>query len=146
MANHDDADASDAGADALVACLLDHKAGGYAPTHVVVPTCSCGTAQRRFTVLIDDEVGVAVRVCAACGDEHGMGDADDFFDEAEPGECECPCGGGVFDVAAALAAYDDGVGLRWVSIGLRCVACDTVACYGDWKNEGVDVADWIDNA
>ena len=37
-----------------------------------------------FTLDTDEDAGVALRTCTACGNEHYMGDSASYADEAEP--------------------------------------------------------------
>ncbi|WP_163995445.1 hypothetical protein [Pyxidicoccus caerfyrddinensis] len=106
---------------------------GYPPVQFADAVCTCGS--RHFRLSVDDEEGVAVRVCSACGHEHPMGDSEEYLDEASPGECECPCGTNVFELTVGVALYDSSDDVRWLYVGCRCKACGLTACYGDWKNE-----------
>ena len=40
--------------------------------------------------------------------------------------------GEVFQVAVAFAHRED-KSLKWVTVGLRCVACGVLGAYADWK-------------
>jgi hypothetical protein len=92
-----------------------------------------------FTFDVDDDEGVAGRVCVACGDQHVMADGEDYLEEAELERCQCVCGKEVFEITAGVALYRDAAELtddvRWLYIGCRCAGCGLVGCYGDWKNE-----------
>jgi hypothetical protein len=66
-----------------------------------------------------------VRGCSAA-------DSAEFWDEADPGECACPCGGDTFAVAVGFSLRDGG-DVRWISIGLRCLTDNTLGVYADWK-------------
>ncbi|GLW90460.1 hypothetical protein [Actinokineospora globicatena] len=114
----------------LADCLRDHQAGGYPVAHVVDSVCVCGG--QEFRVAVDDTQGWAERFCVACEEITAIADSAEHWDHAEPGECECPCGGGTFAVAVGFAEYADGE-IRWVSVGLRCLTDDTVGVYTDWK-------------
>lgn len=121
--------------DALAASIRDFEAGGYRVAEVRHAVCECGGS--RFGLLFDDEVGVAVRVCSACGEEFAMLDSDEHVEEVESVDvAECTCGGREFLVAVGFAvADDDSVSrdLRWVSVGLSCVADGVAGVYTDWK-------------
>lgn len=106
---------------------------GYAPVHFADAVCTCGA--RTFKLLLDDDEGVAIRVCSACANEHPMGDSEEYLDDASPEECECPCGASCFELTAGVALYEASEDIRWLYIGCRCTACGLTACYGDWKNE-----------
>jgi hypothetical protein len=64
-----------------------------------------------------------------------MGDSDEYLADAEPGECVCPCGQAVFEIAVGVSLYPRSQDVRWLYVGCRCVACKLTAVYGDWKNE-----------
>ena len=85
-----------------------------------------------FGVVLDDEVGAAVRRCLECGGETPMLDSADVLAEADLGDAACPCGGEAFDVAVGFALLPDGE-VRWVSLGLRCRADGRPGVYADWK-------------
>lgn len=115
--------------------LLDYsRRNGYPAEHFADAACAaCGGSV--FGLLLDDEAGAAVRVCRACGHHHAIGDSGETLEEAEPGECECPCGSGDFEITAGAALYAGSPDARWLYLGCRCVRCGLTACYGDWKNE-----------
>jgi hypothetical protein len=60
------------------------------------------------------------------------------MEEAEPTECECPCGSSVFEITVGVALYRESEDVRWLYVGCRCVECGLTACYGDWKSEYLD--------
>jgi translation initiation factor 2 beta subunit (eIF-2beta)/eIF-5 len=111
---------------------------GYEPVHFADAVCTCGA--RKFRLLLDDEEGVAIRVCSACGNKHPLGDSEEYLDEASPEECECPCGNSIFELTVGVALYASSEDVRWLYIGCRCEECGLTACYGDWKNEFNDYA------
>lgn len=106
---------------------------GYPATTFADAVCVCGG--RRFSLLIDEACGVAVRTCEACGTRHAMADSGEFLDGASLEECECLCGKAVFEITVGLALYDDSEDAKWLYIGCRCPHCGLTACYADWKNE-----------
>ncbi|MFP2908857.1 hypothetical protein ACLESD_28165 [Pyxidicoccus sp. 3LFB2] len=109
------------------------KLNGYPPAHFADAVCKCGS--RHFQLLLDDEAGVAIRVCPACKHEHPMGDSDEYLEDASPEECECPCGAGTFELTVGVALYEATEDVKWLYVGCRCTSCGLTACYGDWKNE-----------
>ena len=107
------------------------QAGGYPVAKAAEYVCGqCGG--RAFKVIIDDEEGCAQRVCIACQDVAFIADSAEHWQDADPGECVCPCGGTEFAVAVGFALREDG-DVRWVSIGLRCLTDNTLGVYTDWK-------------
>ena len=67
------------------------KANAYLAHHFAEAACKCGG--QIFTLLLDDNAGVAVRRCVRCAAEHPVGDSDEYLQDAELKECACPCGG-----------------------------------------------------
>jgi hypothetical protein len=114
--------------------LLRYSQGvGYPTQHFADAVCVCG--DRTFHLHLDENEGVAVRACAACGNEHPMGDSAEYLAEAELEECECLCGGSDFEVTAGVSLYEDSEDVKWLYIGCRCPICGLTACLGDWKNQ-----------
>jgi hypothetical protein len=109
------------------------KLNGYVAEHFADAKCNCGSTQ--FKLVMDENAGVAVRLCQSCGDEHGMGDSDDYADEAELNISECTCGGDLFEITVGVSFYADSEDVRWLYVGCRCPVCSLTGCYGDWKNE-----------
>jgi hypothetical protein len=109
------------------------KQNGYPAHHFAEATCKCGG--QVFRLALDDNQGVAVRTCISCGAEHPIGDSGEFLEDAELGECECPCGGEEFEIMAGVSLYEDSADVRWLYLGCRCPNCGLTAVYGDWKNE-----------
>jgi Zn ribbon nucleic-acid-binding protein len=109
------------------------KANDYVASHFADAVCKCGG--HEFRVPLNDEEGVATRICTSCGHEHPIGDSTDYMEDAELEECACPCGGEVFEVTVGVSLYQDSEDVRWLYVGLRCLKCKRTACYGHWKNE-----------
>lgn len=108
----------------------------YVAQHFADAVCKCGG--QLFHVQLDDNEGVAIRVCVACNQEHPIGDSAEYLDDAEPGQCACPCGQETFEVTVGVSLYDESEDVRWLYLGFRCPACGLTAVYGDWKNEFID--------
>ncbi|WP_327289232.1 hypothetical protein [Streptomyces sp. NBC_01198] len=112
-------------ADVLRDAVDDH------PVKIVPSVCEeCDG--RVFSVLVDDLEGAAVRVCADCGDRAYLADSEEFWEDADPSEAVCPCGGEEFESALAFSLTPDG-SVRWVTLGLRCVKDRVPGVYADWK-------------
>ena len=113
--------------------VTHYAAGGYPVSVVVHAACGkCDATDDGFYVIVDDDEGAAVRMCAACEAEVEMLDTHDYIDDCEFGEATCPCGGDLFDVAVGYSMLDDGE-VRWVSVGLRCRADGRLGVYTDWQ-------------
>ena len=124
----------DSQADIRAEIVRYSKENGYLAGQFADAVCSCGG--RVFGLLLDDEAGVASRVCVACDAEaHPIGDSAEFMDEAEEEECACPCGEEAFEITVGVSLYADSEDVRWLYVGCRCPACKLTAVYGDWKNE-----------
>lgn len=116
----------------LDAYLAEYSAANGEPVtlvrHAVCAACGSGA----FGVVVDDESGVAGRVCERCDTAAWLVDSAEHADEADPGEAECPCGAEVFDVAVGFATGPDGE-VRWVYVALRCLADGLIGVYADWS-------------
>ena len=127
----------------LVEYLADFTSDGYPVTRTVRAACgACGGGV--FTVVLDDEEGCAVRRCRGCGAEHAMLDSADHREDAALDDATCPCGGEAFDVVVGFAFYDGSDDVRWVYVGLRCVADGVLGCYADWKIDYAPTAHLFD--
>lgn len=113
----------------LAAFIREFEAQGYTVAEVTESVCAqCGG--HAFRVVAGDDV--AQRSCTRCGASAFMVDSADYWGEAETGECECPCGGEEFAAAVGFSLHPDGE-VRWVSVGLRCLADGAMGVYADWK-------------
>ena len=77
--------------------------------HIADAVCTCGS--RVFRLYLDHGVGIAVRICTACGEDHLIGNNhyNRYFAELE--KCECPCGQEVFEMSGRRG-LDGGKRLR----------------------------------
>lgn len=117
---------------ALAAYVTAYRAGGHEVTTVLPAVCACGG--RAFAIGVDDEAGAAERLCAVCGRAAFIADSADYWEEAVPEQCACPCGGELFEIGVGFASSADGSGdVRWISVGLRCLADGLLGVYTDWK-------------
>ena len=112
--------------------LSAYSAGGYPVAKAAHARCGlCG--REEFAVLVDDEEGCAVRVCASCRDEKPLLDSQEYLADAALESAACPCGGEVFNVAVGFALYDGSEDVRWVYLGLRRISDGVLGNYADWK-------------
>ena len=121
--------------------LIAYSKDGYPAVHFADAVCACGG--NVFNLLLDDNEGAAVRKCVDCKAEHPIGDSDEYLEDAELEECECPCGSGAFEITAGVALYQGSEDVKWLYIGCRCVKCGLTACYGDWKNEYIGFREFL---
>ncbi len=104
----------------------------YPITEVRAARCICGGAV--FEVIDAGDDGGAKRICIACEREHLICDSAEYWDDdADLEECACPCGRESFELAAGFAFYAESIDVRWIYLGLRCVACKKSGVYVDWK-------------
>ncbi len=85
-----------------------------------------------FTLEADSDEGGARRTCTSCRLVRFIADSADYWEDAEPEEVQCPCGEDTFEpgVAFALRANGD---VRWITVGVRCVACAVLGAPVVWK-------------
>ncbi len=115
----------------LTQYLNEFTAENYPADRIGRSVCgACGGT--GFRLSFDDEEGGAQRTCVACGASAFLGDSEEYWDDAEPDDAECPCGGEQFEVGVAFSLRDDG-DVRWITVGGRCVACGVLGVYTDWK-------------
>jgi hypothetical protein len=123
-------------ADVHTEILEYSKANVYEAQHFADAVCKC--CCKVFGLGLDDQAGVAIRICAACKTEHPIGDSADFMERADPGMCACPCGNEEFEISVGVSLYEDSEDVKWLYVGCRCPKCGLTAVYGDWKNEYLD--------
>lgn len=107
--------------------------GECVPTQFADAQCQCGN--RLFQLALDEDQGVAVRICSQCHAEHPMADSEDYLDAAELELSVCVCEQDVFEITVGVSLYEESEDVRWLYVGCRCPACGITGCYGDWKNE-----------
>ncbi|MET9470358.1 hypothetical protein ABZY44_37330 [Streptomyces sp. NPDC006544] len=98
----------------------------------IAPSVCGGGGGRVFFVPVDDVEGGAERVYLGCGGRAFLADSEEFWEDADPGEAGCPCGGVEFETAVAFSLADDG-SVRWVTVGLRCPRDGAVGIHADWQ-------------
>jgi hypothetical protein len=115
----------------LAEYLEEFAAGGYRIDRTVQAVCA-GCAGQAFRLRADADEGAVERTCARCDHVLLMLDSRDHWEDAEPVEMECACGADVFEVVVgfSLRAGDE---VRWISVGIRCVADGVLGCCADWK-------------
>lgn len=116
--------------------IVDYSTeNGYVATHFATPTCE-GCGGDVFSLLMNEEEGVACRICEKCDTEHGIGDSDDYIMEVEEiFDVECTCDSAQFQIMAGVSLYEGTEDVRWFYLGCKCVECGLSGVYGDWKNE-----------
>jgi len=129
--------------DDLHAVLIDYCENKYPIHHFRNAVCKCGND--TFKVNLDENAGVAERVCATCNHSHYIGDSNEYLEEAEPDEMECLCESSTFKLTVAISLYPESEDIKWVYLGLYCTNCGCMGCYGDWKNEFLGYKEFLNN-
>ena len=111
--------------------LRQYSAESYAISAYRPAMCDCGGV--TFSLDVDDAEEAARRTCVACGREYMMCDSGEYWADADPERCECPCGSSVFNIGVGFSLYPGEPDIRWLFIGCRCDKCGVLGCYADWK-------------
>jgi hypothetical protein len=93
----------------------------------------------------------ARRTCVGCGADEFIADSDEHWDDAEVSVCACPCGKETFAAAVGYTLRDAEPAtaerdVRWLHVGLRCLACGSLGIYEDWKVDYGPSASLLDRA
>ncbi len=123
-------------ADAQAELARYARANGYPATRSRSCACVCG--HDTFRLESDEDAGVAKRTCAACGVAAWMGDSAAYAAEAHVEAHECVCDADVFELTCGVSLYAGSNDVRWFYIGCRCVRCQLVGVFADWKCEAGD--------
>ena len=111
--------------------LSEFTADSY-PVHALRPAkCICGSD--IFKLDVDEDEGAAMRKCVECGHAHLLCDSGEYWAEAEPERCECPCGSENMNITIGFSLYPENGEVKWLYIGCRCSTCGILGCYADWK-------------
>lgn len=122
--------------DTKVELVRYSKSNVYEAVKFNQSTCACGSD--AFRLASDEEAGAARRCCAACGATQWMGDSASYAADAQLEDHECVCGRGVFQLLSGVALYEASNDVRWYYIGCRCIDCQLVGVFADWKCEAGD--------
>lgn len=115
----------------LAAYVVAYTARQY-PAEVITQS-ECGTCHGTvFGLVVDDTNGCAQRTCRTCSTSAFLADSGEFWDDAEPGEAACPCGGADFESAIGFSLIDRGE-VSWVTVAARCIVCGILGVYAEWK-------------
>jgi hypothetical protein len=120
----------------VVAFLRECSAAEYPAEHFANAICAACKGD-TFAIQLEEGSGV-VRTCSRCKVAHPVGDSAEYLGEGELDECQCPCGEETFQLTIGVALYAESADVKWLYVGLRCVACGLIGNYGDWKNEFED--------
>ena len=114
--------------DAYLAALTGDDDGTPRVLHSQCGDCG----NEHFRLRVDAEEGCAERTCASCGSSALMLDSEDTVDDAALEHVRCACGRDTFDVAVGFSQRDNG-DVRWVYLGIRCVADGVLGSCADWS-------------
>ncbi|MFF5230740.1 hypothetical protein [Dactylosporangium sp. NPDC000521] len=117
----------------LAAFLRRPEVGEYPVDEVRESVCgSCGG--RRFEVRVMDTAKAARRTCLGCGQHAFIADSLEYWDEDDEVQvvCACVCGEEEFAAAIGFSLREDDDDVRWVCVGLRCLACGRPGVYEEW--------------
>jgi hypothetical protein len=93
--------------------------------------CSCGS--EAFSLEVDHEEEVAKRRCVVCGEEHFVGDSEEYWKNAQPKKWSCiECRSDQANVGVGFSLYDDGE-VHWLYLGERCSGFGVLGSSADWK-------------
>lgn len=116
----------------------------YLAAKFASPRCECGS--ETFKLQSDEEVGAVRRECAACGVRHLMGDSDEYADQANFDNHICMCDSEIFELAPSVALYAGSNDVRWFYVGCRCISCNLVGVFVDYKCEAGDAYRFLEKA
>jgi hypothetical protein len=112
--------------------LEAYMAEGYPLSHFRLAQCQCGCA--GFVLELDDREGVARRTCTDCGARHYVCDSEEFLEDADFVQQDCPvCGATEHNVGSGFSLTEDGEAISWIDIGTRCTACKLLGSPVGWK-------------
>ncbi len=108
------------------------SSSSYLATEFRLSRCQCGGVVFRLEVEQDE--GVAKRVCADCGNEHLVCDSAESYEEgAKLKKFKCVCKATLANVGVSFSLYEEGKAIRWLWVGHRCVKCGVQGSMVEWK-------------
>lgn len=112
-------------------CALVNEENGYPIGAFRLAKCECGSD--KFLLFADRDQGVARRICIKCKNKHFICDSEEFWKEASPTQWKCiECGSKYANIGVGFSLHDDGE-VRWIYVGQRCIGCNVLGEYVDWK-------------
>ena len=120
------------GPDDVRAFLEAYAAEGYAVHDFRLARCTCQSDVFRLEA--DDDEGTARRSCARCGEQRFICDSEEYWAHAAPEAWRCvECPSETTNIGVGFSFYEDGRGIRWLYIGVRCTDCGMLGCFTGWK-------------
>jgi hypothetical protein len=113
--------------------LKAFSADSYPISEFRLSQCSCGGV--RFFLRVEQDEGIAKRVCENCTAEHFICDS---AEHREPGQrlkaFKCiTCKAKVANVGVGFSLYENKSAVRWLFVGNRCAECGVLGSMVDWK-------------
>lgn len=118
----------------LAAFLRRPVPGGFPVDEV--RECVCRSCDgRRFEVQVMDTTRAVRRTCLECGRHELIADSVEFWDDDDgvQSACACWCGEEEFAAAVGFSLREDDDDVRWICVGLRCLACGRLGIYEEWS-------------
>lgn len=108
------------------------SASSYPTSEFRLSRCQCG--QVTFRLEVEQDAGVAKRVCVSCGAEHLVCDSAENHEEGTKlRKLRCVCKTDVVNVGVGFSMYESSQVIRWLWVGHRCVKCGVLGSMVDWK-------------
>jgi hypothetical protein len=109
------------------------SASSYPISEFRLSQCSCGGV--RFVLRVEQDEGIAKRVCESCSAENFICDS---AEHSRPGQRLKPfkcvtCKSKVANVGVGFALYEDEKAIQWLYVGNRCADCGVLGSMVDWK-------------
>jgi len=117
------------------------RENGYEATRFSASTCECGG--RVFKLETDEDVGAGRRICVQCDKVVLMGDSAEYAEDAEFDNHICVCDEEAFELLSGVALYEGSNDVRWYYIGCKCVKCNLVGVFAEWKCEAGNVEEFL---
>ena len=94
--------------------------------------CECGSVEFRFHADYHEEV--CRRTCVKCRGKHWLCDSAQYSRRARRQKWVCPsCGESVVNIGVRFLLYQSRLGVWFIVVGVRCVACGLMECPLSWK-------------
>jgi hypothetical protein len=112
--------------------LVQIEPGGHPVNRVIQARCSCGST--TFAVHVDQVNARTKTICTSCERQAFVSNSEAYWSESKAVRVNCPCRKAEYEVGLGLC-IPDRTRVRWMSLGLRCTACQTLGSPLDWKSD-----------
>jgi hypothetical protein len=105
----------------------------YAINEFRLSRCLCGEV--RFNLEVEQDEGIARRICVECKREHFVCDSAEHYQaDQRLKKYKCvACTSEVANVGVGFSLYEDKQTVHWLYVGNRCAQCGVLGCMVDWK-------------